>query len=126
MGNDGMVTLYELLGERRIKKLVDAFYERVYKDATLAPIFENTIMDEVKDKQFRFLCQFLGGPQHYSMKYGHPRMRMRHMPHRIDEKAKEAWLGCMKEAIDTLDIQQELKEALYNCFPQVAQHMVNS
>ena len=126
MSNDGTVTLYELLGERRIQRLVDAFYERVYSDATLLPIFENTVMEEVKDKQFRFLCQFLGGPQHYSLKYGHPRMRMRHMPHRIDADAKDAWLACMKEAIQTLDIQDELKEALYNCFPQVAQHMVNS
>lgn len=126
MGDDGSVTLYELLGERRIKILVDAFYDRVYADATLFPIFENTVKEEVKDKQFRFLCQFLGGPQHYSMKYGHPRMRMRHMPHRIDTNAKDAWLACMKEAIHTLDLQDELKEALYNCFPQVAQHMVNS
>lgn len=126
MGADGTVTIYELLGERRIYRLVDEFYQRVYADEVLAPIFENTIIEEVKDKQFRFLCQFLGGPQHYSMKYGHPRMRMRHMPHRIDNAAKEAWLSCMKAAIETLDIPEELKIALYNCFPQVAQHMVNS
>jgi hemoglobin len=126
MQNDETVTLYDLVGEQNIKKLVDAFYERVYKDPILAPIFEKTIIDEVKDKQFRFLCQFLGGPQHYSMKYGHPRMRMRHMPHRIDERAKDAWLACMKEAIDTLALHQEMKDTLYNCFPKVAQHMMNS
>jgi hemoglobin len=126
MGDDGTVTIYELLGERRIQRLVDEFYQRVFTDEVLAPIFENSIIDEVKDKQFRFLCQFLGGPQNYSMKYGHPRMRMRHMPHRIDNSAKEAWLSCMKSAIQTLDIPEELKVALYNYFPQVAQHMVNS
>lgn len=126
MENDGSITLYELLGEQRIKELVDAFYDRVYKDSTLAPIFENTLVDEVKEKQFRFLCQFLGGPQHYSSKYGPPRMKMRHMLHRIDDHAKVAWLACMEKAIDTLDIHQDLKHALYNCFPRVAQHMVNA
>lgn len=126
MSKSGAVTIYEMLGERRIKALVDAFYDRVYSDETLQPIFENTVKKEVKDKQFRFLCQFLGGPQHYNEKYGPPRMRMRHLPHRIDENAKNAWLKCMKSAISTLDIPKELAEALYNCFPKVAQHMVNS
>lgn len=123
---EGTVTIYELLGEKRIKTLVDAFYDHVYSDKVLKPIFENTVKEEVKDKQFRFLCQFFGGPQHYSMKYGHPRMRMRHLPHRIDNTAKEAWLKCMKSAIATLDIPKELADAVYNSFPQVAQHMVNT
>lgn len=126
MAKEGTVTLYELLGEGKIQALVDAFYDRVYQDEILLPIFENTLKEEVKDKQFRFLCQFLGGPQHYSIKHGHPRMRMRHLPHRIDQQAKEAWLACMKDAICTLELTPELETALYNCFPAVAQHMVNS
>lgn len=126
MTNQSAQTLYQILGEKKIQALVDAFYDRVFTDEVLAPIFENTVKEQVKDKQFRFLCQFLGGPQHYSNKYGHPRMRMRHLPHRIDNKAKEAWLACMKEAIDTLGLERHLSEALYNCFPKVAQHMVNT
>lgn len=126
MPHQNTQTLYEILGESTIQALVDAFYERVFVDPILAPIFENTVKEEVKDKQFRFLCQFLGGPQHYSNKFGHPRMRMRHLPHRIDNKAKESWLKCMKQAIETLDLSPDLSEALYNCFPKVAQHMVNT
>lgn len=125
MTHSSTKTLYEILGESVISQLVDAFYERVYKHPTLIPLFQNDIK-VVKDKQFCFLSQFLGGPQLYSQKYGPPRMRMRHMPHRIDNKAKEAWLSCMKEAIDTLEIDDHLKEALYNCFPKLANHMVNS
>jgi hemoglobin len=48
------------------------------------------------------------------------------MPQNIDNEAKEAWLSRMKEAIDTLEIDDRLKEALYNCFPKLANHMVNS
>jgi hemoglobin len=50
---------------------------------------------------------------------------MRHLPHAITNEAKEEWLRCMKQAIDTLELSDELKISLYNCFPPVAQHMVN-
>ena len=117
-------TLYELIGENQLKTLVNEFYLRIYSHPTLSPLFQNDI-EEVKDKQFRFLTQFLGGPQLYTEKYGHPRMRMRHLPHAIDDNAKTEWLKCMKEAINTLNLEPNLAEALYNCFPAVAQHMVN-
>lgn len=117
-------TLYEMIGQDRIKRLVDEFYQLVYNDPILLPLFHNDI-EEVKDKQFRFLSQFLGGPNLYSEKYGHPRMRARHLPHAIDETAMQAWLTCMKRAIHTLDLSDHLAEALYNCFPPVAMHMVN-
>lgn len=117
-------TLYEILGEKVIMNLVNEFYSRIYAHPILSPLFQNDI-EEVKDKQFRFLCQFLGGPQFYTEKYGHPRMRMRHLPHAIDDNAKSEWLKCMKEAIATLGLEPDLAEALYNCFPAVAQHMVN-
>ena len=113
MAHSSTQTLYEILGESVIRDLVDAFYVRVYNHPTLIPLFQNDIK-VVKDKQFCFLSQFLGGPQLYSQKYGPPRMRMRHMPHKIDNEAKEAWLSCMKEAIDTLKIDDHLKEALSN------------
>lgn len=117
-------TLYEIVGEDNISLLVDAFYKRVYSDELLIPLFTNNI-DEVKDKQFCFLCQFLGGPSYYNEKYGPPKMRMRHLPHPIDNEKKDAWLRCMKSAIDTLDLEPSVSEALYNCFPKIANHMLN-
>lgn len=121
-----MQTFYELLESHQIEKLVNEFYNRVYTNEVLAPIFKHTNREEVQDKQMRFLTQFLGGPMRYNEKYGPPRMRMRHLPHKITPKAKEEWLNCMKNAIDTLDLTDHQKQALYNCFPKLAQHMVNS
>lgn len=118
-------TWYTVLGEAKIQQLVDAFYERVYAHPVLQPIFANSPIASVKDKQFRFLCQFLGGPTYYNEKYGHPRMRMRHLPHPIDQKSKDAWLSCMHSAILTLGFTEAKAEALYQCFPKVAEHMVN-
>ncbi len=117
-------TLYDHLGDDNLMKLVTHFYDLVQKNLILSPLFKDDF-DRIRDKQFCFLSQFLGGPPRYNEKYGHPRMRMRHLPHPIDEKAKEEWLKCMKEAIQTLEISDDLKTALYNCFPAVAQHMVN-
>jgi hemoglobin len=118
-------TLYEIIGEERLAKLIDRFYDRVFTSEKIGPLFQ-TDRDLVKKKQRFFLTQFLGGPQLYNEEFGHPRMRMRHMPHKITAEAKDEWLKCMKEAIDEMEIQEEIKIALYNCFPQIAQHMVNS
>ena len=118
-------SLYKELGARKIKHLVDSFYEFVYQDPILIPLFNNDI-EEIKDKQYCFLTQFFGGPQLYIEKYGPPRMRMRHAPHKINQKAMESWLICMQKAIDTLDLPKDLAQRLYNSFPKLAQHMVNS
>jgi len=119
-----MVTLYERIGAEKLHELVDRFYDEVFRSPVISHLFQ-TDKTIIKSKQEAFLTQFLGGPQLYSMEFGHPKMRMRHLPHAIDAEAKEEWLRCMKLAIDSLDISEELKTALYACFPAVAQHMVN-
>ena len=119
-----MKTLYQELGEKNIKELVNGFYERVYASDTISHLFTNNI-DEVKHKQYCFLTQFFGGPQLYSSIYGPPRMRRRHLPHEITIESKEEWLSCMKKAIDVLAIEDELKAKVYGAFPILAQHMVN-
>lgn len=117
-------TIYKALGAENLELLVNEFYDRVQTDPTISHLFKTDIQ-LVKQKQFLFLTQFLGGPPLYNQTYGHPRMRMRHMPHAIDEKAKDAWLACMKAAIATLPISEELKNIIYNCFPRLANHMMN-
>lgn len=117
-------TLYESIGDDNLAKLVDEFYSLVQLNAVLSPLFKGDF-EIIKEKQFLFLSQFLGGPQRYTAKFGHPRMRMRHLRHAIDEQAMNEWLDCMKQAIETLPLDNSVKEALYACFPPVARHMVN-
>lgn len=118
-------TLYHKLGESNLQQLVNNFYDLVQQNEVLSPLFKGDF-DSIRKKQFMFLSQFLGGPQLYTISFGHPRMRKRHMPHKITEEGKNEWLKCMKSAINQLDIDDEFKSTLYECFPQVAQHMVNS
>lgn len=122
---ENVKTLYEHLGDEELQKLINSFYARVFKSPIIGPLFNETNADAIKDKQYRFLTQLLGGPSRYTEKYGHPRMRMRHMPHAITPEAKEEWLKLMKDAIHDLDISDEFKNALYLVFPRIAQHMVN-
>jgi hemoglobin len=119
-----MKTLYDELGAPTIQLLVTTFYQEVFRSSIINQLFQ-TDKEEIQRKQFLFLTQFLGGPNNYSTEFGHPKMRMRHLPHKIDETAKVEWLRCMKKAIDSLAITNDLKDRLYRVFPPIASHMVN-
>jgi hemoglobin len=119
-----MRTIYDELGESSIQLLVTTFYEEVFRSPVINQLFQ-TDKEVIQRKQFLFLTQFLGGPNNYSTEFGHPKMRMRHLPHKIDEAAKIEWLRCMKKAIDSLAISEDLKSRLFQVFPPVAAHMVN-
>jgi hemoglobin len=118
-------TLYEHLGDERLQELINRFYARVFDSPVIGPLFNQTDAEVIKDKQYCFLTQLLGGPQRYAEKYGQPKMRMRHLPHAITQEAKDEWLSLMETSINELDMSDELKKALYLVFPKIAQHMVN-
>lgn len=116
--------LFYRLGEENLRKLVDKFYDLVFVNEQISRLFK-TEKNEIKEKQRLFLTQFLGGPPLYSEIHGHPRMRARHMPHPITEEDAKAWLSCMWEAIDSLPIEEALKDELFERFPSTAMFMVN-
>ncbi len=118
-------TLYDRLGDENLQLLVDYFYDLVFEDEQIRHLFQND-KGEIKEKQYLFLTQFLGGPQRYSDRFGHPRMRARHLPHKITEPDAIAWLKCMHTAIGKLPVAEELKGELFERFPQTALFMVNT
>lgn len=117
--------LYSKIGEENLRVLVEHFYNEVLDSPIIAPLFTGDI-GLVKEKQFTFLTQFLGGPTLYSEQFGQPRMRMRHLPHKIDEDAMFEWLRCMKKAISQMPVSEQIRIDLYAVFPKLAMHMVNS
>ncbi|MFK7934405.1 MAG: globin [Saprospiraceae bacterium] len=118
-------SLFEELGADNLHQLIDVFYDNILANPVTAPLF-TTDINEVKRKQTLFLTQFLGGESLYSKEFGHPRMRMRHMPHKITEEAAINWLRCMDAAVQSLAISDALKKKLFTAFPRLAAHMVNS
>ncbi len=119
------ITIYDRLGDENLRLLVTYFYDLVFADEQIKHLFKND-KSEIIEKQYMFLSQFLGGPQRYSDKFGHPRMRARHLPHRITEDDAIAWLKCMHTAIGKLPIEEPLKKELFERFPQTAMFMVNT
>jgi hemoglobin len=73
-----------------------------------------------------FLEQYWGGPTTYSKERGHPRLRMRHAGFKIGPAAKEAWLTCMREAVDGMEMELASQEKLWRYLEGAAEHLLNS
>ncbi len=100
-------SLYDQIGsEDGIKILVKNFYDVMQTDPKarecleLHELSEGLVPDEIQDKLFMFFSGWLGGPNLFVEKYGHPRMRMRHMHAKIGEQEAHQWLYCMNRAIE--------------------------
>jgi len=114
-------------GEAPVRALADAFYDFMDRDPDCAVIraMHPEDLGESRDKLFEFLCGWLGGPQLYVQKRGHPRLRMRHGPFPIGEDERDQWLSCMTRAMDQLEIEGELRAFLDARFAHVADFMRN-
>ncbi|WP_096435720.1 globin [Alteribacter populi] len=123
--NEQANTPYQYIGEEKLVELVDVFYTNVALHPDLAPIFPDDFTETAR-KQKQFLTQFLGGPQLYSEEHGHPMLRARHMPFEITPKRAEAWLECMSEAMDEVQLEEPFKSAFYERLTQTAKHMINT
>ena len=121
-------TPYEQMGgEGAIKKLVARFYELM---DTLPEAYDirrihQSDLSSAENKLFMFLSGWLGGPQLYIEKYGHPRLRRRHMPFEIGERESKQWILCMTTAINEQVEDVKLQQHLVMQLTQTANHMIN-
>ncbi len=120
-----MVTVYKQLGEEKIEELVDRFYDYVDKDSRMRFLFPEDLT-ETRLKQKLFQIQFLGGPNLYNERFGHPMLKMRHMPFKVTEEARDAWLDNMSKAMDDVKLPNDIKEHIYKRYEITANAMVNS
>lgn len=104
--------------------MVEAFYPKVQDDPKIGPLFPEDI-NPVMEKQYMFLTQFFGGPPLYSEAYGHPRMRARHLPFPITQERADAWLDCMRRALQEIDLDVELQKVVLEQLKGPAYHFVN-
>ena len=118
--------LFERVGGREaIERIVDDFYRRVEQDPELRSLFPEDL-SEGREKQALFLEQWLGGEPRYSARWGHPRLRRRHFPFVIDERAVGRWLRHMGEAFRAAGVgEQEIQEVFAGLGP-LAKHMANA
>jgi hemoglobin len=119
-------TIYELAGgEAGFRQLVERFYERVAADELLRPIYPEADLSGATERLTLFLIQYWGGPATYSEQRGHPRLRMRHQPFAIGLRERDAWLGHMTAAVESLDLAHAVRGALLDYFENASTAMIN-
>lgn len=123
------ITPYEQIGgEAAVRRLVDRFYEVMDTDPVAAGVraIHQPDLSDAANKLFMFLSGWLGGPPLFVEKYGHPALRARHMPFRVDTRMRDEWLYCMYKAMDEqLGEQPALREHLEQAFMRTADFMRN-
>jgi hemoglobin len=125
---DNSPTLFEIIGgEARLRELVDRFYDLMDLEPRFADLraMHPPSLDGSRDKLFWFLCGWSGGPNHFIERFGHPRLRARHLPFSIASKERDDWLRCMAQAMHELDMPEALQERLMHSFFQTADWMRN-
>ena len=121
-------TPYERIGgDATVRALVDAFYDLMDEDPDYFAIrkLHAPSLTPAREKLFLFLCGWLGGPPRYVETYGHPRLRMRHLPFAIGIRERDQWLDCMRRAMDAADVPHALREPLAAAFSNTADWMRN-
>ena len=121
-------THYERLGgAEATRQLVDTFYDLMHLEDKYHDLhaLHPTDLAQSREKLFMFLSGWLGGPQLFVEKFGHPRLRRRHMPFTIGINERDQWMNCMIEAMQACEVEAELFDELKVAFFKTADFMRN-
>ena len=115
-------------GEAKVQALVDRFYDLMDLEPAYSHLrsLHQADLQHSRDTLFWFLCGWLGGPSYYEQRYGHPRLRMRHLHVQIAERERDEWVACMNEAMHACQLPDALREQLHEKFAYLADFMRNS
>lgn len=114
-------------GEAKVHALVERFYDLMDLEPGYAALraAHGASLDHARQRLFWFLCGWLGGPDHYVERFGHPRLRARHMPFPIGIAERDQWLACMEQAMVETEVPEPLRHRLNASFFQTADWMRN-
>lgn len=119
-------SVYGQIGEEGFTRLVRAFYAQVPGDDVLGPMYPPDDLEGAEGRLRGFLIGRFGGPQDYIAQRGHPRLRQRHAPFAIDQRARDRWLELMTRALDDTHLLPESDAVLRAFFAATATFMINS
>ncbi len=120
------MTIFEAAGgAETFKTLVERFYAAVASDPLLRRVYPEEDLSGATERLTLFLIQYWGGPDTYSAQRGHPRLRLRHQPFAIGQAERDAWLGHMTAAVESLGLRPEVRKALLDYFETTSTAMIN-
>jgi len=117
--------IYSVIGEDGFARLVSAFYRQVPGDDVLGPMYPADDLAGAEERLRGFLIFRFGGPARYIEQRGHPRLRMRHGPFVIDQRARDRWMSLMNAALDETRLPVEVDRVLREFFDSTATFMIN-
>lgn len=121
----GELQIYEKIGDEGFARLVRAFYAQVPGDDILGPMYPADDMAGAEERLRDFLIGRFGGPDRYIQQRGHPRLRQRHAPFVIDQRARDRWIEMMTRALTEAALPEDVTLTLGSFFDQTATFMVN-
>jgi hemoglobin len=122
---DEVARIYDIIGPDGIARITTAFYQRVSTDEVLRPLYPEADLHEAEIRLRDFLLFRLGGPQHYIAQRGHPRLRLRHAPFAIDQRARDRWVALMEQALVEAALPAPVATTLQAFFQDVATFLIN-
>jgi hemoglobin len=117
--------IYQQIGEDGFARLAAAFYKQVPGDDILGPMYPADDLPGAEERLRDFLVGRFGGPQRYMEQRGHPRLRMRHMPFKLDQQARDRWVQLMERALDEAKLPKESHDLLCAFFHHMATFLIN-
>ena len=118
--------IIEQIGEQGLTDLAAAFYRRMREDDLVGSMYPKDDWEGSEERFRDFLVYRFGGSPKYIEERGHPRLRMRHMPFKVDTAARDRWMEIMTASMEELDIPSPAREALTDFFTQTADFMRNA
>lgn len=115
----------EIGGSEVVQRLAEAFYDVIEEESPTLRALLPANTTNTRRKFAMYLTGWLGGPPLYEQKYGHPRLRMRHMPFPIGQDEALEWMRCMRQAMDRAEIGEPMRTFLEDRFGPLAEHMRN-
>ena len=126
IGRDSRSFYERIGGEIGVRRLVRRFYAIMDTMPEAAGIRAlHADMARAQDRLFMFLSGWMGGPALYTEKFGHPRLRMRHLPFTIGDSERDQWMACMSQALDETVTDEALRDELKDAFTKIADFMRN-
>ncbi len=117
--------IFDAIGEEGFTRLVAAFYSQIPGDDILGPMYQRRDLAAAELRLREFLIQRFGGPDRYSQRRGHPRLRLRHAPFAINQAGRDRWIMLMENALAQTQLPPAALPALRQFFHDAATFMIN-
>lgn len=117
--------IHNAIGSEGIARLVRAFYQQVPHDDVLGPMYPAEDLQGAEDRLRMFLIFRFGGPQDYLQHRGHPKLKLRHAPFSIDQRARDRWVSLMSTALEECRFPLDVSRVIRDFLGHVATFLIN-